>query len=103
MVRFLETFFLNHVCVPILMLNLISFLLVYFLSLFPNRLYHDGFFKCCLLSDDEYIRDIVVKLYRVSFRAPGADTATPQAILCHSIQLYRDYRVSSNFVIQFFA
>lgn len=70
-------------------------LFFFFLSLIPNRLFQDEFYKGCLLSDDQKIRNNVADLYRVSFRVPGTDDAAPQEILRHAIQLYREYRVSN--------
>lgn len=72
------------------------FIFLFLLSLIPNRLYPDGIYISCLHSDDQRVLDSVVELYRVSFRAPGAEEATPQEILCHAIRLYQQYRVSSN-------
>lgn len=74
-----------------------SFFFLISFSLIPHRLYPDKAYIGCLLSDDECVRDMVVNLYRVSFRAPGADEATPQEILPHVIQLYQKYRVSWEF------
>lgn len=64
-----------------------------------DSLFNDTFYKGCLLSVDQTVRDNVANLYRVAFQKPGTDgpgTYEPdtQKILSHAMELYKDYRVS---------
>lgn len=58
-----------------------------------GRLFQDTFYKICLLSDDEIVRENVVELFRVSFQMPGTDEPDAREIIRHAIQLYRQHRV----------
>lgn len=63
-------------------------------SVMAGRLFPDMFYSICLLSDDQTVREQVSELYRESFRKADTDEPDSQAILCHAIRLYLDYRVS---------
>lgn len=69
-----------------------------------GKLFRDTFYKSCLLSDDETVRNNVVDLFRVSFQKDDSDDDNPDAekILHHAIQLYQEHRVSEPISMQFY-